>query len=167
MKKLEGFTLIEVIIVIIIIGIFIFGSTASFSTSTADQQLKKDAEMIVNNIQLARELVYSRNIENKTISECAKFEGYRLTFQFSSLNRELICRSLTNPTPTVLPSNNFEYKTSVAATPTPQVRDFKVPDAKNNNSLTWTLKHKGKKRCIDIALGINYSSPEVTNPYSC
>jgi len=81
-KLNAGFTLIEIIIVITIMGLLLGMGSVSYNYFSQQKSVEKDAEFIRDKINLTRERTVNRDIAANTA--CATFDGYELRFNRGS-----------------------------------------------------------------------------------
>ena len=96
LKLNAGFTLIEIIIVIAIMGTLLGVGTVSFNYFNQQKSVEKDAEFIRDKINLTRQRTVNRDIAANT--GCNTFDKYELRFSVTSNPQSFTVRLYcTNP----------------------------------------------------------------------
>jgi prepilin-type N-terminal cleavage/methylation domain-containing protein len=94
LRKLSGFTLIEMMIVLVIIGTLTLTGVAAYSRYNADQRLKQTALSLKNNLRLAQTDASSA----LNPPGCAEFNGYIANLSISGYSIQPVCDGTpTNP----------------------------------------------------------------------
>lgn len=174
-----GFTMIEVIVVITLISVLFTVGVLNFSSSAIpDRQLRQEAEMILDNLEIVKAIAIARQID-PLLTNCKAITGSRVILFSDYLERRLDCvTSLPisgSPSPTVtqtlLPNSKISFKYSkisagLSGNPPQRPLNFSTTNLQNP-SFSITLKHVTASRCVDIATSLNGSFPKVGNPRSC
>lgn len=171
--------MIEVIVVITLISVLFTVGVLNFSSSAIpDRQLKQEAEIILDNLELAKAIAIARQID-PLLSSCKAITGSRVKLFSDSLERGLNCvTSLPIPglpsptvTHTLLPNSKISFKYSKISEGLDKNSSqlsliFSTTDMQNP-SFSITLKHVTAPRCVDISFSLKDSFPIVGNPRSC
>ncbi len=96
-KSKDGFTLIELIVVVLIMAIVTGMTLAVFSNFTEDRKLTKEVEKLRDVLELAKK----KATDSEIVGDCKKFSGYRVSVGSSSYTLNILC----SPVPPTLVSN--------------------------------------------------------------
>ena len=81
MKKLKGFTLIELIVVIGIVSLFTEIFIARYNENTGQLRLRSEAKKLIDVLELAKKKALTGDLFDKN---CSNFTGYRVTITSNS-----------------------------------------------------------------------------------
>ena len=86
MKK-RGFTLIELIVVVLIMIIIIGMSLASYNNFNEEKKLDSDADKLTDILEMARK----KSIAAEIVAPCTSFQGYAVDISTSSYKLQQCC----------------------------------------------------------------------------
>ncbi len=110
MKK--GFTLLELIIVIMLTIVFSGLSLPYFNANTNEKKLDKEAKHVIDFIELAKQKSASSSISETNAASCYEFRGYQLVFDSAASYRlRACCSSSAQPTAKCASYNDFQQYT--------------------------------------------------------
>ncbi|MCA9372240.1 prepilin-type N-terminal cleavage/methylation domain-containing protein [Candidatus Woesebacteria bacterium] len=154
-----GFTILEIIFVLIIIGIFTGLGATSYNYSSQKQLLESDAEFVNELFAKARSNTTARLIEDLS---CTNFQGYTVSVVPSSQTFSLIqtCDTTTEV-------ESYTLVESIVTNPiSNDLVLFTYPLGNINSARTITLKKENISRCLDLDIDTlgNITQGEL---YSC
>ena len=162
----KGFTLIEVIIVVGIIGIIIGGSVKIYSRTIVERQLDKEADGIVNILQTAKDRAMARDISPLIpFPGCNNFVGYGLSIQSTgTFSDTIIC----DATQTVLNTYSLENAVFHNLSPSPMQLSFMYPYGSLNTTTSRIIQIKSThgNQCIRITIP-RLGPIDKSTTYSC
>lgn len=103
-KHALGFTLIELIVVIGIMGTVAVMGAQGFNTQNARQQLKRDAELLADSINLARSRASAQDVENQAGCTLAR---YNLTLRITATAQSFEVWRICTASSQQISSSNF------------------------------------------------------------
>ncbi|MDA1317123.1 MAG: prepilin-type N-terminal cleavage/methylation domain-containing protein [bacterium] len=144
----KGFTLIEVIIVVGIIGIVIAGSTRIYTFTVAERQLDKEADGLMNILQRAKDRTVARDVSS--LPGCTNFVGYSVFIQSSGAFEERILCDLTS---TTLDQHSLTNVVFNSLSPSPMQLTFTYPYG-SLDTITRVIQIKSARinKCITITV---------------
>lgn len=155
----RGFTLLEIVIVLVIMGIFAGVGAASYNYNSQTKLLESDAENIIELVALARTYTTARVIKSQP---CASFSGYTLSITPSSGTFELIqeCSAQTTIQTNILDT------TMVTSPGSPDSFTFQYPDGRIPSSENIVIKKENISRCIPILID-ELGNTTIGSMYAC
>ncbi len=144
MGKKDGFTIIELLVVISIMALFIGATLAQYNTYTQQLKLKNEAKKLVDVLELAKKKALSADLQDKN---CSNFTGYRLTTSVNSYSLLFGCSSVYTSV------QNYNLPTNV--TITVGTGDYNFSPLMNNPifiSNTIRLKNSAINKCVNISI---------------
>jgi prepilin-type N-terminal cleavage/methylation domain-containing protein len=103
-KYEKGFTIIELIITLLIIGIFIVISLPAYNTFTAQQKLRNETRKLASIIDLAKKKSFSSDLYNPN---CTDFNGYRVSITANNYSLNFGCSGSFQTLQTYALANNI------------------------------------------------------------
>lgn len=156
----SGFTLLEMLLVLMIITLFTGLSYASYRNFLFKARLDKNVQEIVDQVSLARNRVLAKDLS--PVASCATFEGYVIrVLTLSTYSVSIRCSGLD----TLIRSYTLD-KTSFIGT-IPAIYLFKPPLAQLDSQQTITVKEQTSNLCTTITInqiGTISTSAPVTCP---
>jgi len=160
----KGFTFVEIIVVIAIIGIMTAVGVGSYSNQAQNQQLKAEAEQFADDIALARQMTLNRD----TSGTACELRGFQISVDRTNHRYTVIrlCQGLANVEVKRVNFNSslvftnpccsftvaYPYASIAPTAPTPQ---------------TFRLQHKGNRnKCIPITVDA-YRPVQIGDIISC
>lgn len=176
-KRLKkGFSLIELIMVILLTVVFSALSLPYFNSSTEDKKLDQEAKYIVDFLELAKQKAAASSVTEIDVASCTTFRGYRVVFDSSTAYRlRACCSSVAQPNAEcayskdlqlyTVPSNISMTYTSNISSPTNYIF-FPVLDLGTNllSQATITVRNSVNSKCIPIRInqvGVINEDPKV------
>jgi|GEM_PF-2056323 len=157
-KNNHGFTIIEIMVVLIIIGLSMFFGVSGYSRQVRAVQLRSDVERFVDELERARQMTIARDLQGVTTCD---FEGYLVSITPSTgvYNFKRRCGGIDV---TVLSS-----KLASVLFPT-GVSDIVFTFPYGNATLSQTVKisHSSINQCITIRIPIQ-GAVSVDDPAPC
>lgn len=115
-KRQNGFTLIELMVVISIIALLAGGGVAAFSSFNKTQTLKAAANDLKNNLRLAQ----SKALSQEKPAGCSCLNGYQVTIAPSSYSIQAFC-GVESPVPCGA-TQSFLVASGVSLSPSSTIR---------------------------------------------
>lgn len=151
-KLTKGFTLIELMVVILIMVIVVGMTLAVFSNFTEDRKLTKEVEKLHDVFELAKKKATASEI----VGDCENFAGYRVSVSTNSYILSILC----SPTPPTVISNPIQTYTlgqvQILNSDYPDV-DFKPLSAGTNlgSEAVFMFKNFIISKCISLHVSPN------------
>lgn len=159
----RGFTLVEIIVVMAIMGITLVVGTTAYTNQARERQMKQDAEKIVNEIQSMKQNVLARNVQSDT---SCNLQGYFLTSLAGSSNYTINRRCNIPP----FSYNGLHHSGTLVHTYFDSASDVSIhilyPYAVANEDYEIILRYKYSNRCMRINVQ-KYQSVVLSDPYDC
>jgi len=157
----QGFTLVEIIVVMAIMGIFLVVGTTTYTNQAHEKELKADADQIVNELEKVKQDVLARNVFGYTTCDHNGISLYGYSLPNSTYNVVLHCVTTTYD----IRQGTLRYSYIAATEPFLQIY-FPYPYGVLLNSKQAVIHHKTTNRCIRIDIG-PYTPVTATDPYDC
>ncbi len=161
MKDQNGFTLIEVIVILVIIGIGMTAGIAGYTTQVRISQLKRDADRIIDDLDRARQLTIARD----TRGAYCLTHSYSMEFTGATGNYTLKHTCETNPanfTTTIVTTTKLES----TLFPASSTINFSEPYGEIPADSTLIVKHPSLEKCIEIIIRV--AGPvSISDPQAC
>lgn len=106
LSEVEGFTLIEFLIVVSITLIFLGVSLVQYNTYTEQAKLKNEGKKLVDVLELAKKKALSADLQDKN---CTNFTGYRLTLNTNNYFLIFCCNSICSTN-----TNTYNFNTNIS-----------------------------------------------------
>lgn len=150
MGKNNGFTLLELTIVVSIILLFSAFSIANYTSFNEEKKLEQEAKKIVDTLNLASKKASSGD------SSCIDFRGYQVTFTTLNYTLQSLCAPPgQGPTPTPVQTQTLPLGLAITP-PSPSTILFKPLTSGTNLSSTATITVKlsttSQNKCISITV---------------
>jgi prepilin-type N-terminal cleavage/methylation domain-containing protein len=145
----KGFTLIEIIIVIIIMTVILGAATASYQGSSQEKRLQSDATKVADIVRVARDKTVNREIPT-SVGNCTTFDGYRVNFTMPNrYSLRLFCDGVMR--------QESRYVFTYAEISELPVADlvFTYPLARTSGVFTVFLKNTSINRCKLVTIDLN------------
>lgn len=142
----RGYTLIEIIVILVIIGIMSGFGMAKYNTYTQQLVLKNQAKEIANVVELAKKKAISADL----YQDCSNFQGYQVAINSNNFLLNFNCGG------TYITVQSYQMTSSV--TITAGTGNFNFPPLGNGTNLTInSLRLKNSKldppkQCMDISI---------------
>ena len=171
LKFNQGFTLLEIIIVIALMTILLGAATVSYNSFGDQKRLEQDAEMVRDKISFTRERAVGQDMSPR--SDCFRLWGYEITFNTpQTIIIEILCTDASclfmQETPettvetiilqnsTIASGNSFQLQTPYGCT--------------NNTCMdtpkTITFQSINGQQCVDITID-QFGKSAIGQPYDC
>lgn len=141
----EGFTLIEIIVVISVALVFLGLSLPRYNDFSSQLKLKNEGKKLVDVLELAKKKALSSDLFDKN---CADFTGYRITVSSGSYSLLFGCASVYTVVQNYsLLTTNFTITTGIG--------DYNFSPLMNNPSFisnTIRLKNSVINKCVNISV---------------
>lgn len=160
-KDNSGFTLVEIIVVMAIMGIFLVVGTTTYTTQVREKELKADADQLINELDKVKQDVLARNVFGYTTCNHNGISLYGYTLPNATYNVVLHCVSTTHD----IREGTLRYSYIAATVPFAQIY-FPYPYAVLQNTQQLVIHHNSSNRCININLG-PYTPASTSDPYDC
>lgn len=163
----NGFTLVEIIIIMAITVIFLGVGTNGYVNSARRKGLEKDAELMVSALQVAKAYTLSRNIAGDTALPPCQLAGYTVGIPVGGSTYTLT-RRCTNTTPLtkLIETKRLESTVIFSVSPAPANVIFTVPYGAVAATKTVVIRSAQLRQCIQIIIS-PYSAIRANEPYSC
>lgn len=159
MNHTQGFTLVEIIIVVAIITSTLVVGVSGYSAQVRSSQLRSDASILVDDLERTKQRVLSREVLNGT---CVSLNGFTVAFTASS-NRYTVTRNCSNMN---LQVQSQELASTVFHTGTVASVTFTTPYAQLAANSQIIIRHPLSKQCIRIQVP-TIGPVSSSDPYSC
>ncbi len=155
----KGFTLIEIIVVMAIIVIFITVSTRTYSQQVRERQLKKDADLILNELDRMKMDMIARDVNGD--QNCA-LAGRVIFFTIDASDYiiRLQCGAYFGF------DRQGTLENSVIGSGSSTTVQFTYPYGTASTNTSIIIKHNSSNRCIQLQLGPN-TPAHYGDPYDC
>lgn len=157
----KGFTFIEIIIVIAIIGIMTAVGVGSYSNQAQNQALKSDAQQFADDIALTRQMILSRDTQGTICT----LTGFQIAVDRTN-QRYVLSRSCQgNPDVEV---KRVDFRSSNIRTNPCCTFSVSYPYASiTTTTSTFQLQHRGKQdKCITITVDA-YQPVQISDVIPC
>jgi len=144
LRNCEGFTLIELIVVIGIISIFSGIFLARYNENASQLKLRNEAKKLVDVLELAKKKALSADLFDKN---CTNFTGYRVTIASGSYSLFFGCVSVYSTVQSYNLSSNMTVVTGTG--------NYNFSPLMNNPSFisnTIRLKNSVISKCLNISI---------------
>lgn len=144
MKKLKGFTLIELIVVIGIVSLFTEIFIARYNENTGRLRLRSEAKKLVDVLELAKKKALTADLFDKN---CTDFRGYRVAISSGSYLLSFGCASAYSAV------QNYNLTTNITVTTGTGNYNFS-PLMINPSFISNTirLRNSSISKCVDISI---------------
>ncbi|MBP9691406.1 prepilin-type N-terminal cleavage/methylation domain-containing protein [Candidatus Woesebacteria bacterium] len=156
MKDQNGFTLIEIIVILVIIGIGMTAGIGGYITQVRMSQLKRDANRVVDDLDRARQLTMARD----TKGVYCDTNSYSLEFIGATGNynlRHTCGLTVSVETATKLESTQFVSNSTI---------NFTEPYGAPAGVSTFLLKHPSLNKCIVFTVPVT-GPVTISEPQGC
>lgn len=158
-----GFTLVEIIVVMAIMGITLVVGTTAYTNQARERQMRQDAEKIVNEIHSMKQNVLARNVQSDTSCD---LQSYYLTALAGSSNYTINRRCNVPP----FSYNSLYHNGTLENSYFDSVSDINIhilyPYAVANLDYEIILHYKYSNRCMRINVQ-QYQSVVLSDLYDC
>ncbi|QQS43576.1 type II secretion system protein [Candidatus Roizmanbacteria bacterium] len=161
LRLAQGFTLVEIIVVMAVMGIFLVVGTTTYTNQVHEKELKTDADRIVNEIEKARQDVLARNVFGYTACNHNGISLYGYSLPNSTYNIVLHCVTTWHN----IREGTLEHSYIARTEPFLQIY-FPYPYGVLMNNELVTIHHNTTNRCININTG-PYTPATASDPYDC
>lgn len=161
MKQENGFTLVEIIVVMAVMGIFMVVGTTTYSNQIREKELKADADQLVNELDKVKQDVLSRNVFGYTTCDYNGISLYGYLLPNATYNVVLHCDTTTYDIRQATLRNSYIVNTE----PFLQIY-FPYPYGILLNNEQAVIHHNNTNRCINVNIG-PYSPVTSSDPYDC
>lgn len=145
----NAFTLIELIVVIAIIGIFSGMGLAAYNNFTDTKNLETETQKLLDILELAKKKASAGDMD---AFSCFTFDGYRVTINTNNYTMFLVCKdAVGNEIPNLI--KTYSFNKGITNNPTAGVINFK-PLSGTSTDKTIILKNiKNQTKTITITGG--------------
>ena len=159
----NGFSLIELIIVISIITIFISISVSIYRNSVNEHLFQEDVNLVVSILEQTKQRTIARDTSPQV--SCTTFESYNLLINPSNniIIQEFQCDGI------ITNLNIYEMEWSTINSPSVETRlEFTSPYGNLSSAIdqTISLRSPSIEKCINIIIPI-IGTITVSDPFSC
>lgn len=139
----SAFSLIELLIVSVIIGLFSGFMIANYQTFPEQKKLDSDVQKVVNVLELAKKKTLAADLS----PGCSgNYLGYRVTIAPSDYRLYIRCS-------TVFLVQSYSYSSTSLSAKGSTTVDFKPLNAGvTQTGSPITIKHQGMRKCLDITI---------------
>ena len=157
----QGFTIVEIIVVMAIMGIFLVVGTTTYTNQVHEKELKADADQLVNELDKVKQDVLARNVFGYTNCDHNGISLYGYSLPNSTYNVVLHC----NVTWYDIRQGTLRYSYMMATEPFIQIY-YPYPYGVLQNNEQVILHHNTTNRCIRLTTGA-YTPVVASDPYDC
>lgn len=159
MNHTQGFTLVEIIIVVAIITSTLVVGVSGYSAQVSSSQLRSDASILVDDLERTKQSLLSREVLN---GSCTTLNGFTVVFTANS-NVYTVTRNCSNMN---LQVKSQELTSTIFHTGTVGSVTFTVPYAQVSATSQIIIRHPTGKQCISIQVPM-IGPVSNSDPYSC
>jgi len=158
----KGFTLIEIIIVIMIMTLVLGVSAVTYQGTTQEKRLDSDIQKIPDIVRKARDKTVNREIPPGIT--CTVFNGYSVFFD--QPNSRVALRLRCDGVVRQEIRTTFAYS-RIESLPAPPELFFDYPLARPNRVFNVTLENRTNNRCKEVVIDLNGNVEDIEDSFVC